>query len=67
MPFKKKGTGASKPKRKSKITHIASPEQSKHEFEKSEHYSKHHLEKYNKPHHETNPSTGLKVMMLGHH
>ena len=58
MPFKKMGTGAKRPKHKSKVQHIPHPEQSKHEFEKAEHHSKHHLEHYN-------PS--LKVMLLGHH
>jgi len=58
MPFKKMGTGAKRPKHKSKVQPLPHPEQSKHEFEKSEHQSKTHLEKYN-------PS--LKVMLLNHH
>jgi len=58
MPFKKKGTGAQRPRHRATLYTTPTREQSKHEFEKAEHHTKHYLKSFN-------PS--LRVMLLGHH
>jgi hypothetical protein len=51
MPYKphqkRKGTGAPKPKKKSKIINIESPEQTEQKFKHAEHQSKTELTKMN--------------------